>query len=271
MKSGRVMTRIECIQKGLDGLGKLKFTPCSSADWAILGFELMDLPPGAYAVVEGIPFGPVACFAAAVFCSKGDGVCPSDPEMVECLVGAMDALGQKKCVMPDGRTWSKKDLTRDTPIARPTGTDWDAEADMGVEARATAIKELGNDLFKRGLFLEAVSQYSNALNYVHGNTYANRPFSEIKVALLLNRAASQLQLQGWEEARSDCEDALVLHPGNIKGLFRLTEALVSLGRFKEADVHLRKLEAKKEGPSVEHFRVAIDQHFVKPLVGVEVD
>ena len=70
----------------------------------------------------------------------------------------------------------------------------------------------------------------------------------------------QLKLQGWEEARSDCVDALALDPSSIKGMYRLTEALVSLGRLSEADGHLLRLESLPDlaGLTLTHLRAAVD-------------
>ncbi|KAJ2384290.1 HSP70/90 co-chaperone [Coemansia sp. RSA 2611] len=92
---------------------------------------------------------------------------------------------------------------------------------------ATNLKAEGNDSFKRGKFTEAAQYYAKALDYDHDD-------KSLKVALLINRAAANLELQNYGMVLRDCADALRIRPNTVKALFRSAKACVALEKFEEA-------------------------------------
>ncbi|KAJ2810003.1 HSP70/90 co-chaperone, partial [Coemansia furcata] len=91
---------------------------------------------------------------------------------------------------------------------------------------ATNLKAEGNDCFKRGRFAEAAQYYGKALDYDHGD-------SDLKMNLLLNRAAANLELHNYGMVLHDCADALRIRP-TLKALFRSAKACLALEKFDEA-------------------------------------
>ncbi|KAI9501675.1 HSP70/90 co-chaperone [Coemansia spiralis] len=96
------------------------------------------------------------------------------------------------------------------------------------EEMATNLKEEGNLCFKRGKYAEAVSYYTNALEYDHDSR-------SLQVLLLTNRAAANLELQNYGKVLSDCAEALRLKPKTPKALYRSAKACIALDKFDEAD------------------------------------
>ncbi|KAJ2065198.1 HSP70/90 co-chaperone [Coemansia sp. S146] len=92
---------------------------------------------------------------------------------------------------------------------------------------ATNLKTEGNDCFKRGKFAEAAQYYTNALEYDHDD-------KSLKVSLLINRAAANLELQNYGMVLHDCADALRIRPNTVKALFRSAKACIALEKFEEA-------------------------------------
>ncbi|KAJ2054044.1 HSP70/90 co-chaperone [Coemansia sp. RSA 376] len=92
---------------------------------------------------------------------------------------------------------------------------------------ATNLKTEGNDCFKRGKFTEAAQYYTKALEYDHDD-------KSLKVSLLINRAAANLELQNYGMVLHDCADALRIRPNTVKALFRSAKACIALEKFEEA-------------------------------------
>ncbi|KAJ2336527.1 HSP70/90 co-chaperone [Coemansia sp. RSA 2681] len=92
---------------------------------------------------------------------------------------------------------------------------------------ATNLKTEGNDCFKRGQYAEAAQYYTKALEYDHDD-------KSLKVTLLINRAAANLELQNYGKVLHDCADALRIRPKTVKALFRSARACIALEKFEEA-------------------------------------
>ncbi|KAJ2481714.1 HSP70/90 co-chaperone, partial [Coemansia sp. RSA 2052] len=56
----------------------------------------------------------------------------------------------------------------------------------------------------------------------------------LKVTLLINRAAANLELQNYGKVLHDCADALRIRPKTVKALFRSARACIALEKFEEA-------------------------------------
>lgn len=98
------------------------------------------------------------------------------------------------------------------------------------------IKKLGNDSFSKKLYGDAARHYSAALDLA-----ASRPpwephtlaIDELCI-LLCNRSASFLAMDNAVQAYADAIVAVELKPGWVKGSYRLTRALLKLGKSRDA-------------------------------------
>ncbi|KAI5017281.1 hypothetical protein ZWY2020_037659 [Hordeum vulgare] len=87
---------------------------------------------------------------------------------------------------------------------------------------ATSEKEQGNEYFKQKKFAEAIECYSRSV-----------AMSPTAVAFA-NRAMAYLKLRRFEEAESDCTEALNLDDRYVKAYSRRITARKGLGKIKEA-------------------------------------
>ncbi|XP_072983199.1 uncharacterized protein [Typha latifolia] len=85
---------------------------------------------------------------------------------------------------------------------------------------AASEKDLGNEYFKQKKFSEAIDCYSRSIG-----------LSPTAVAFA-NRAMAYLRLKRFEEAESDCTEALSLDDRYVKAYSRRATARKELGRFK---------------------------------------
>ncbi|XP_031572877.1 protein unc-45 homolog B-like [Actinia tenebrosa] len=111
---------------------------------------------------------------------------------------------------------------------------------------ALALKEEGNDYFKKGDYEAALVNYTKALNlYSSGDKDKER--LQDKATVLKNRAACHLKLENYEDTVEDCTNALEVLVNDSKALYRRCQALEHLGRLEEAfkDIHtLTRIERK---------------------------
>lgn len=100
---------------------------------------------------------------------------------------------------------------------------------------ASALKDTGNESFKRGNYEDAVRLYSDAILACTGDEV------QLKETLLANRAASHLKLGTFAEALQDCNLVMTTNSGNVKALYRSAQACVGLNDHKTAFKNLSKL------------------------------
>jgi tetratricopeptide (TPR) repeat protein len=96
------------------------------------------------------------------------------------------------------------------------------------------LRKRGNVAFANKRYKEATRLYSRALG-------AEKIDSADKVACLGNRAEAALRECRWEDAEQDCLAVLSIEGGHVKAKFRLTKALVRLGKAVEANDIVREL------------------------------
>ncbi|KAL8205453.1 hypothetical protein R6Q57_009004 [Mikania cordata] len=89
------------------------------------------------------------------------------------------------------------------------------------------LKKLGNDEYKKGHFLEALSFYDRAI-----------ALSPANAAYHCNRAAALMCLKRLTEAVKECDEAIKLDSGYVRAHHRLGSLLVSLGQVENARRHL---------------------------------
>ncbi|KAD3066777.1 hypothetical protein R6Q59_019015 [Mikania micrantha] len=89
------------------------------------------------------------------------------------------------------------------------------------------LKKLGNDEYKKGHYLEALSFYDRAI-----------ALSPANAAYHCNRAAALMCLKRLTEAVKECDEAIKLDSGYVRAHHRLGSLLVSLGQVENARRHL---------------------------------
>ncbi|NWI95739.1 TTC12 protein, partial [Pitta sordida] len=98
-----------------------------------------------------------------------------------------------------------------------------AERRRRNEQMANALKEQGNDAFRRGDYSLAIQRYSEGLQQLRD-----------KQELFTNRAQAYLKIQEYEKAIGDCEWALKCNRKCIKAHFLMGKAHLALGHFTES-------------------------------------
>ncbi|KAK4355369.1 hypothetical protein RND71_024340 [Anisodus tanguticus] len=89
------------------------------------------------------------------------------------------------------------------------------------------LKTLGNESYKKGCFVEALSLYDKAIAISPGNA-----------AYHCNRAAALIGLKRLPEAVRECEEAIRLDPSYARAHHRLGCLLLSFGQVEKARVHI---------------------------------
>lgn len=109
--------------------------------------------------------------------------------------------------------------------SRGTGSDLFRKA-MGT-SEPEEVKRVGNEMYKKGHFLEALSLYDKAIALSPGNA-----------AYRSNRAAALTALGRVGEAVKECEEAVRLDPNYCRAHQRLASLLLRLGQVENARKHL---------------------------------
>jgi len=107
----------------------------------------------------------------------------------------------------------------------------------GRQVEASSLKASGTDAFKQGKLAEALDLYSDAADYVEGESA--EAAKALYISCLLNAAMCSLKLEEFKMAENYCTRALTSDPENVKALFRRGSAKMSMGEFADAKVDLR--------------------------------
>uniref|UniRef100_A0A8C6G0P4 Unc-45 myosin chaperone A n=1 Tax=Moschus moschiferus TaxID=68415 RepID=A0A8C6G0P4_MOSMO len=100
---------------------------------------------------------------------------------------------------------------------------------------ASSVEQLrkdGNELFKCGDYEGALTAYTQALGL--GAT------PQDQAILHRNRAACHLKLEGYEKAETEATKAIEKDGGDVKALYRRSQALEKLGRLDQAILDLQR-------------------------------
>ncbi|VDC04001.1 unnamed protein product [Peniophora sp. CBMAI 1063] len=118
---------------------------------------------------------------------------------------------------------------------------------------ASNFKSQGNEYFKGKRFREAAGFYTQALD-------AQPSDKSLLEALLLNRAACNLELQNYGRVLHDTAHTLTLNPTNSKAYYRSAQALYALDRLPEAlDAATRCLTFDPSNAAMESIRAKVQK------------
>uniref|UniRef100_A0A803TW90 Unc-45 myosin chaperone A n=1 Tax=Anolis carolinensis TaxID=28377 RepID=A0A803TW90_ANOCA len=99
---------------------------------------------------------------------------------------------------------------------------------------SSELRREGNELFQAGRYEEALAVYARALGLCAPEERAE------KGLLHRNRAACALKLEDYAQAERDASEALKVDGGDVKSLFRRSQALQQLGRPEQAILDLQR-------------------------------
>jgi len=101
-----------------------------------------------------------------------------------------------------------------------------------------ARKEVGSNLFRSGRVEFAMQRYNKVIelfNYMDNFKEENKvKAKDLKKVCELNRAACQLKVKDFSEARTSCDSVLKEDAQNVKALFRKAQAEYGLKNFDES-------------------------------------
>ncbi|KAL8197327.1 UNVERIFIED_CONTAM: Protein unc-45 A [Gekko kuhli] len=106
------------------------------------------------------------------------------------------------------------------------GSGGGVAGEEAAEASSSALRRAGNEHFQAGRYEEALEAYARALSL--------DPPRADRAALHRNRAACHLKRGDYVQAEQDASKAIDVDPGDVKGLFRRSQALQQLGRLDQA-------------------------------------
>ncbi|KAL1508215.1 hypothetical protein AB1Y20_004332 [Prymnesium parvum] len=116
---------------------------------------------------------------------------------------------------------------------------------------AAEYRERGNTLFRNKYYDVADEEYEQAMRYLIFNTHpteAELPHvSEGLIAVQLNLTATKLRTGREKEAIAQAKKVLELMPNHPKALYRIGQAHVQLGNYREAERYLGKAITASEG------------------------
>ncbi|KZC12690.1 PREDICTED: tetratricopeptide repeat protein 1 [Dufourea novaeangliae] len=100
---------------------------------------------------------------------------------------------------------------------------------------AEMLKNNGNDLFKSGEYIEAISMYTRGIQT------CPLAYSKERSILYANRAAAKLKCLEKESAILDCTKAIELNPGYVKALVRRGQLYEEVEKLDEALEDFKKV------------------------------
>lgn len=97
---------------------------------------------------------------------------------------------------------------------------------------ATNFKNQGNECYK-------AKQYKNAVQYYTQGLEVQCNDDSVNSALLVNRAACNLELKNYRMCIEDCKKVLLIDENNVKACYRSGRAFFAINKFEEAKQVLR--------------------------------
>ncbi|KAM3126334.1 hypothetical protein CJJ07_005558 [Candidozyma auris] len=97
---------------------------------------------------------------------------------------------------------------------------------------AANFKNQGNECYKAKRYKDAVQFYTQGIEIECKD-------DQINTALLINRAACNLELKNYRMCIEDCKKALLIDENNVKACYRAGRAFFAVNRYQEAKEILR--------------------------------
>ncbi|KAE9585148.1 hypothetical protein Lal_00017825 [Lupinus albus] len=113
------------------------------------------------------------------------------------------------------------------------------------------LKRVGNENYKRGHFVEALSLYDRAISLSPGSA-----------AYRSNRAAALTGLGRLVEAVRECEEAVKLDPNHVRAHHRLATLFLRLGQVENARKHLGHPGLQPDPSQMQKFQI-VEKHISK--------
>ncbi|XP_010535042.1 PREDICTED: TPR repeat-containing thioredoxin TTL1 [Tarenaya hassleriana] len=113
------------------------------------------------------------------------------------------------------------------------------------------VNRIGNEVYKKGNFADALRLYDRAIE-----------LSPRNVSYMSNRAAALMGLNRIGEAIKGCEEALRFNPNHGRAHQRLASLFIRIGQVEEADKHFRLPGFRLDPSEVQNLQ-AIDKHLSK--------
>ena len=98
-----------------------------------------------------------------------------------------------------------------------------------MKVEAEHLKSIGNELFKKGCYIDALNHYTQAIIVLPSEP-----------GYYTNRAMAQMKLGNYELAITDCQLATEKDPQFSKSFHKQFKCNVALGDLKEASINLQK-------------------------------
>jgi len=134
---------------------------------------------------------------------------------------------------------------------------WDMNAEEKFEA-AVNRKNEGNELFKKNKVQRALKKYKKAVTILDSESgmsdQEKAKAKELKLPLYLNLAACKLHTKEYSEVKENCKKALDIDSNSIKALLRRGKAYIELDEWESAkqdlnqalEVDPKNVDVKKE-------------------------
>lgn len=97
------------------------------------------------------------------------------------------------------------------------------------EELAKQYKLDGNENFKEKRFVDAMANYTKAIEYLKEELDET---AELKSILYANRAACHVMMANYQKSIDDCKQALRINPKNMKARKRMEESLYKISSKK---------------------------------------
>jgi len=109
---------------------------------------------------------------------------------------------------------------------------------------AEAIKNIGNEYFKKGDYNSALDKYEKAIQYFNS---ASKADNATRISLWLNSSMASLKLGDHQSVLEKTDYVLDKDPNNVKALFRRAQSYIALKEYENAKKDL--VAAVKIDPS----------------------
>ncbi|XP_012477068.1 TPR repeat-containing thioredoxin TTL1 isoform X1 [Gossypium raimondii] len=136
-------------------------------------------------------------------------------------------------------------------ITASKGGTFDHNNTMGKAMEPDEVKRIGNEMYKKGQFLEALSLYDKAIALSPGIA-----------AYRSNRAAALTALGRLGEAVKECEETVKLDPNYWRAHQRLASLLLRVGQVENARKHLCLLGQPQDRTELQKLQ-AVEKHLCK--------